>query len=433
MKKNEIVEVVCLDLSDLGAGICRVNNEVVFVYDLLPSEVAKIKIIKTYSKYAIGKVIERIVDSPARQKEPCPVARWCGGCQLQEVRYEDQLVFKNEWLKKLFPQENLQPIIGSDLDLFYRNKAQFPMQVVDHEVKMGFYRLHSNSIVDTYECLIQNDGINEIYGLLKDEIREEEAEGLRHLFIRVSQKTREGQVVWIGSSEKKLHRLNTLLLKNFPWIKSIVFNYNRRQDNVILGDEYKVLYGKDWILEECLGNLVRLHFKSFFQVNPKQMEVLYQIAIDLADLKKSDRCIELYAGTGTIGMAISKYVKEVIGVEIVPEAVENAKANVELNGIENCHYICQDASQFVKAFKKRCDVLFVDPPRKGMSEEGIGQIKEISPRKVVYISCNPKTLKRDIERFDLIGYSCSILQPVDMFPYTTGIECVALLTKKEIE
>lgn len=431
MKKNDEYDVYCTDLSDQGAGICKVDEEVVFVFGLLPNERAKIKIIKVYSRYAIGRLLKLEKESGARQIAPCPVAKWCGGCQLQIVKYEAQCEFKDQWMARLFKQERLYPILKAKEPLFYRNKAQFPIQLHDGARKMGFYKRHSNEIVDTNECLIQNDGINRIYSFLYEHLDEACARGLRHVFIRCSLSNDQVQVVWIGREKtREIEALSNSLRQAFPNIVSIVFNYNERKDNVILGEDYEVLYGSDSIIETCLGNEVVLHFKSFFQVNPKQMEVLYQRAIELAGLQKGDRCIELYAGTGTIGMAVSKYVKEVIGVEIVKEAVENANENARRNGIENCCFVCEDASKFVKKYTGDVDVLFVDPPRKGLSEEGIEQIHRLSPNRVVYISCNPNTLKRDIERFREQAYDCVCIQPVDMFPYTSGIESIALLCKK---
>lgn len=423
MKKNEMYEATCTDLTDMGAGIVKINDEVVFVYDLLPGEEAVIKIIKTYSKYAIGKVVERKTQSPFRQHPPCPVAKWCGGCQLQHVAYEGQCAFKDQWMNELFRGLNVKKIIPAKDPAYYRNKAQFPVRVKEGKIEMGFYKLHSNDVVDTRSCMIESSRINDLFLWIKEHCSIAQAEELRHVMIRNE------QVVFIGRKNIDLAQLTKDMIKEFPDLESVVFNENLRKDNVILGEKYKVLFGKDWMMSECLGNKVKLHFKSFFQVNQKQMEVLYQTAIDLADFQGNERCVELYAGTGTIGMAISKYVKEVIGVEIVQEAVENANENVKLNGIKNCRYICQDATQFAKEFEGKCDVLIVDPPRKGLSEEGISHIERIDPKKVIYISCNPKTLKRDIDRLKEKNYVTKQIQPVDMFPYTTGIECVSLIEK----
>ena len=224
--------------------------------------------------------------------------------------------------------------------------------------------------------------------------------------------------------------LSKLLKNTFSNITSIVFNYNTRNDNVILGDTYKVLYGNDYIIEKCLGNKVKLHFKSFFQVNPIQMEVLYNQAIKAANLSGNETCIDMYAGTGTIGMAVSKHAKSVIGVEIVKEAVDNANDNTKMNHLDNCHYVCQDATDFAHERKSdKIDVVFIDPPRKGMAENGIQDTVTMQPEKIIYVSCNPKTLSRDLKIFKNYGYQCEYVQPVDMFCQTTGLECVAKLSK----
>ena len=195
---------------------------------------------------------------------------------------------------------------------------------------------------------------------------------------------------------------------------------------MILGDTYKVLYGNDYIIEKCLGNKVKLHFKSFFQVNPIQMEVLYNQAIKAANLSGNETCIDMYAGTGTIGMAVSKHAKSVIGVEIVKEAVDNANENTKMNHLDNCHYVCQDATDFAHEHKNdKIDVVFIDPPRKGMTENGIQDTVTMQPEKIIYVSCNPKTLSRDLKIFKNYGYQCEYVQPVDMFCQTTGLECVA--------
>ena len=219
-------------------------------------------------------------------------------------------------------------------------------------------------------------------------------------------------------NEKNIFSLSKLLKNTFSNITSIVFNYNTRNDNVILGDTYKVLYGNDYIIEKCLGNKVKLHFKSFFQVNPIQMEVLYNQAIKAANLFGNETCIDMYAGTGTIG------------VEIVKEAVDNANDNTKMNHLDNCHYICQDATDFAHDHKDdKIDVIFIDPPRKGMTENGIKDTITMQPDKIIYVSCNPKTLSRDLKIFKNYGYQCEYVQPVDMFCQTTGLECVAKLVK----
>ena len=429
MKKNEEYIVTCIDDTDLNSGVVKIDDMVVFVPNLLIGEKAKIKIVKVNKKYAFGIIIELLKPSINRQELTCVVAKTCGGCQLQHMSYAYQLDYKYKHVKKLFEDIEVKPILGMDNPWYYRNKAQFPVKIKDGKVQMGFYRQHSNDVVTCKECKIQDHVINEVFSFIQKKITLKMAQDLRHVFIRHSS-TDEIQVVFIGKNEKNIISLSDQLKNTFANITSIVFNYNTRNDNVILGDTYKVLYGNDSIIEECLGNKVKLHFKAFFQVNPKQMEVLYSQAIKAANLSGNETCIDMYAGTGTIGMAISKHAKSVIGVEIVKEAVDNANDNTKMNHLDHCHYVCQDATDFAHDHKEdKIDVIFIDPPRKGMTENGIKDTITMQPDKIVYVSCNPKTLSRDLKIFKEYGYQCEYVQPVDMFCQTIGLECVAKLTK----
>ena len=429
MKKNEEYIVACIDDTDLNSGVVKIDDMVVFVPNLLIGEKAKIKIVKVNKKYAFGIIIELLKPSINRQELTCKVAKTCGGCQLQHMSYAYQLDYKYKHVKKLFEGIEVKPILGMDNPWYYRNKAQFPVKIKDGKVQMGFYRQHSNDVVTCKECKIQDHVINEVFSFIQKKITLKMAQDLRHVFIRHSS-TDEIQVVFIGKNEKNIVSLSDQLKNTFANITSIVFNYNTRNDNVILGDTYKVLYGNDYIIEECLGNKVKLHFKAFFQVNPKQMEVLYSQAIKAANLSGNETCIDMYAGTGTIGMAVSKHAKSVIGVEIVKEAVDNANDNTKMNHLDHCHYVCQDATDFAHDHKEdKIDVIFIDPPRKGMTENGIKDTITMQPDKIVYVSCNPKTLSRDLKIFKEYGYQCEYVQPVDMFCQTIGLECVAKLTK----
>lgn len=429
MKKNEEYIVTCIDDTDLNSGVVKIDDMVVFVPNLLIGEKAKIKIVKVNKKYAFGIIIELLKPSINRQELTCEVAKACGGCQLQHMSYAYQLDYKYKNVKKLFEDIEVKPILGMGNPWYYRNKAQFPVKIKDGKVQMGFYRQHSNDVVTCKECKIQDHVINEVFSFIQKKITLKMAQDLRHVFIRHSS-TDEIQVVFIGKNEKNIISLSDQLKNTFANITSIVFNYNTRNDNVILGDTYKVLYGNDSIIEECLGNKVKLHFKAFFQVNPKQMEVLYSQAIKAANLSGNETCIDMYAGTGTIGMAVSKHAKSVIGVEIVKEAVDNANDNTKMNHLDHCHYVCQDATDFAHDHKEdKIDVIFIDPPRKGMTENGIKDTITMQPDKIVYVSCNPKTLSRDLKIFKEYGYQCEYIQPVDMFCQTIGLECVAKLTK----
>ena len=437
MKKNQELEVTCTDLSDLGFGIAHHDGMTIFVSDLLPEETALIRILKVQKTYAIGKVIKRLTTSPNRTTPICPKANCCGGCQLMHIQYPAQLQYKEKQLKDLFAsvskETKVLPPLGMKEPYFYRNKAQFPIAVKDGKIISGFYKPRSNDIVPVEECFIQSKKINEIYQWLLAHLTLDQAKFLRHLFIRHSAKTGQVQVVFIGMKNHGLKKLAHQLVSEHPEVKSVVFNENLRNDNVILGDDYEVLFGSDSLEEQCLDLSILLHFKSFFQVNPSQMEVLYSKALEMANLTKDDEVIELYSGTGTIGLLASKQAKKVIGVEIVPEAVENAKENQRRNHIENAEFVCMDATDFVRQNEKPADVVFIDPPRKGMSPQGIQDVCDLQPKRIVYISCNPRTLVRDIKLFEEHGYKTPVIQPVDMFSQTTGMECIALIEPENLE
>lgn len=435
IKKNDELTLECTDLSDQGFGIGHHQGMTIFAADLLPGEKARVRIIRPAKTYAIAKVIERLCDSPDRVKPACGAAGRCGGCALMHLSYPTQLLGKHRQLSDLFhkvdPDIQVLEPLGMDNPYYYRNKAQFPIQVKDGHAEGGFYRPRSNTIVPVRECLIQHPMINRIYAWLIDHLSAGQAEGLRHLLIRYSEKTDQAQVVFIGRHNNDLQSVTEELTETFPQIVSVVFNENTRNDNVILGDTYTVLYGSDSLLENCMGLDISLHFKSFYQVNPQMMEKLYAKALELAGLRPDDQVIELYSGTGTIGLLASRHVKHVTGVEIVKEAVDNAMDNARRNHISNAEFVCMDASEFAAKNEKSADVVFVDPPRKGMSAQGIEDIARLSPRALIYISCNPRTLARDLGLFKEHGYFADVIQPVDLFSHTTGMECVARLQKKE--
>lgn len=431
MKKNEVYTTQIIDLTNMAYGVARIDGLVVFVPNVLPQEEVKIGITKVCKKYAYARLIKIIKPSPDRIEPVCPVADKCGGCQLQHMRYAAQLAYKQRLVQDLMPNQEVRYPLGMEDPYAYRNKAQFPIHIKNNQVFMGFYRVHSNDIVPIQQCAIQDPVINELYAWFQEHLTVSLAQGLRHLYIRYIQSTNQSQIVLIGQHKNDWEQLVKDCVSTFDHVASIVFNQNNRKDNVILGEKYEVLYGKPYILATCFENKVHLHFKSFFQVNSVQMEVLYKQALQAANLDSSMTVIDLYAGTGTIGMMAARYVKQVIGVEIVPEAVENAKENYALNDLYNGSYFCMDASVFAHEMKEKVDVVFVDPPRKGMSEQGIDDIARLNPQRVVYVSCNPKTLARDIKIFEQEGYHCEYVQPVDLFCQTNGIECVAKLEKMD--
>lgn len=431
MKKNQEFELEITDISDQGFGIGHYQGMTIFVSNLLPKEKALVRVIKVEKTYAIARVMKLIKQSDERVQPLCDQAGRCGGCAFMHLNYPSQLAYKHKQLMDLFNKVSAKievlPILAMEDPYYYRNKAQFPIGVQNGQVVGGFYKARTNQIVPIQECKIQSKEINDIYHWVLNHLSLQQAENLRHLFIRHSKKTGNLQVVFIGQKNINLQAITVDLVDQFPSIQSVIFNENKRADNVILGDQYQVLYGSDCIIEQCLNLEIQLHFKSFFQVNPDQMEVLYSNALSLANLEKTDHVIELYSGTGTIGLLAAKQAGHVIGVEIVEDAVKNAKDNQKRNGIENAEFICMDATKFAHQNQNQADVVFVDPPRKGMTKQGIEDICALNPKRIVYVSCNPRTLARDLKEFYGRGYTCPTIQPVDMFPHTTGVESIALL------
>ena len=432
MQKNELYPVICEDITNQGYGIVHIDAMTVFVFGLLPGEKAKIRILKVLSRYAFGKIEERYTSSAHRQEPVCPAFGKCGGCAFLHMEYSASLKVKQDYVQSLFDRARLP--IKVEFPLFpqdpyaYRNKAQFPVQVKEGKVQMGFYRPHSHDVINCPKCMIQSDAINHVYQTIRQKIQPEAAAGLRHVLIR-SNRNNKIQIVWIGS-ENRFQTLSQELVATLPQIVSIVFNKNTRKDNVILGETYEVLYGTDFLVQECRGLQMDVHFKSFYQVNPVMMEVLYQTAIDLADLQDFMHVVDLYSGTGTISCLVSRHVQSVIGVEIVEEAVQDAKRNALRNHLDNVEFVCEDAGVYARKHAQKTDVLFVDPPRKGLSIEATEHIQSFDPDKIIYISCNPNTLVRDAKRLQEAGYACQRVQPVDMFCQTAGLECVSLFVKR---
>lgn len=433
MKKNDRFTVTIEDETNLGYGVTHIDGMTVFVANALPHEVMEIQILKVKNTYTYARYVNIITPSLERTKVKCEVAHQCGGCQLQHRTYDSQCSFKQAQIEKLFPNEIVKEIISAQHPWYYRNKAQFPVQIKDGQVKIGFYRNHSNDIIENADCCIQSKAINDIYQFLKENLSVEEAEGLRHILMRSNSK-QELQLVFIGTKNLGWKSLITKLTDSHPNVNGILFNKNQRNDNVILGDEYKVLWGNERLPMECMNNQISLSFQSFFQVNTEQMERLYQCVLEAGQFQPTDHVIEFYSGTGTIGMSVANQVKKVTGVEIEPKAVEDAKENCRINGITNCEYICQDATEFAREMaerKEEVDAVIVDPPRKGCTKQGILDMTGLNPEKIIYVSCNPVTLKRDLEIFKSQGYQCQWIQPVDMFPQTIHVETVCLLSQRK--
>lgn len=375
----------------------------------------------------------------------CPVAKKCGGCQLQNMTYDNQLAWKQGRVQELLGKfGKINKIIGMSNPLNYRNKVQSAFGMTrDKKLISGIYQSSSKTIVNNDKCMIEDKLADKIIADIKYILPElgivpyNEFNGqglLRHILVKRGFKTNETMVVFVGASpifpQKK--KFVSELLKIHPEINTIVFNINPDGPSMLLGEKEQVLYGKGYIEDILCGFKFRISARSFYQINPKQTEVLYNTAIDYAEFTGNETVIDAYCGIGTIGLIASKKAKEVIGVESNNAAVKDAIINAKINGVKNERFICQDAGKFMLEMaeeNKSCDVVLMDPPRAGSDVKFLSSVVTLSPKKVVYISCNPETLARDLDYLVKNGYKVRKIQPVDMFPYTNHVETVVLLSK----
>ena len=465
IQKNDEYIVTIESMGSEGEGIARIDGYALFIKDAIDGDKAKVKVIKTKKTYGYARVIEILEPSKHRVNARCNIARQCGGCQLQHVSYEKQLAYKEDKVKncltriggftvtsieeeKNFKEGTilLEPIIGMEEPYYYRNKAQFPVGVnKEGRIATGFYAARTHSIIETTNCLIQAKENNELLTIVMDFLKEyhisvydeNSHEGLvRHVLTRVGFKTKEIMVCLIINGDN-LPYADVLVkrLTKVPNMKSICININKEKTNVILGDKVKTLWGQAYITD-YIGN-VKFHISplSFFQVNPVQTLKLYEQALEYADLKGDEMVWDLYCGIGTISLFLAQKAKMVYGVEIVPQAIEDAKKNAKLNEINNAEFYVGAAEEVVpKKYKEEgiyADVIVVDPPRKGCAESLLDTIVAMSPRKVVYVSCDPATLARDLKYLSERGYEVKKARPVDMFGHSSHVETVCLLTKAE--
>lgn len=446
--KDREYEVDVVDIGQGGVGIGKHDGFTVFVDGGLISDKLKVKITKSKKNYAVGEIVEIIEKSPFRVERVCAdKLSDCGGCQIQELDYQKQLDIKTNEVKQTISRIGklndtlVHPTLGMENPFRYRNKAQFPIQKIDGKTVIGFYKKKSHDVIPTDKCIIQHDVNDKIIKIIKTYIKaynvsiydEKTHTGvLRHLVTKVGFETKEVMVVLVANGKKLpyLNELASVLKENVPGFKTLVLNTNREKTNVILGKENKVIYG-DGKINDYIGDLVfEISPLSFFQVNPSQTEVLYNKALEYADLKENDTVFDIYCGIGTISLFLAQKAKKVYGVEIVGDAIKDAKINAKLNKLENTEFFVGKAEEVVpKLYKegKTANVVVVDPPRKGCEESVLDTIVSMEPDKVVYVSCNPSTLARDLAYLDERGYKCKEIQPVDMFPHTMHVESVALL------
>ncbi|MCU9614346.1 23S rRNA (uracil(1939)-C(5))-methyltransferase RlmD [Caldibacillus lycopersici] len=450
VKKNDYLEVSFEDLTHDGHGVAKVDGYPIFVAKGLPGETAKIKVIKVNKNYGVGKLIDIVTTSPYRVDIDRGEAHKYGGCQLEHISYEGQLQFKQNQVKQVLTRLGkladvpVHPILGMENPWHYRNKAQVPVGERDGKLISGFYKPRSHEIVDTDESVLHIKEINEAIRIVKEIANElnipaynEEAHKgvLRHIMARFGRQTGELMVVIITNTPElpQQKKLVEQIVARVPHVKSIVHNINSKRTNVIFGDKTKLLWGAD-VIYDYIGDVkFAISARSFYQVNPVQTKVLYDKALEYADLTGEETVIDAYCGIGTISLFLAQKAKKVYGVEIVPEAIEDARSNAELNGFTNVEFAVGGAEDVIPKWAENgitADVLVVDPPRKGCDEKLLNTILEMKPKKVVYVSCNPATLARDLRILEDGGYRTMEVQPVDMFPQTTHVECCVLLVKK---
>ncbi len=447
--KNQILEVEITDVTPTGDGVAKPEGYPLFIKGGVTGDTLKVTVTKTNKSYGFAKIDDIINPSPYRTEPPCDVFEVCGGCDFMHIDYTHQkeiksnTVFNN--LVRLGDAKDFQyeEIIGAHNIYGYRNKAQFPIGKVKGKIVCGFYSKKSHDIIPCTQCMIQNDDINKAVGAFLEYANESRLSVydekrhsglLRHIYVRSGNKTGEMLVVIVTNSSSPLPNRDMLIKKlaSVKGVRGIIQNINTARTNLVLGEENRIVWGEEQITSN-IGNLsFRISPQSFFQVNGEQTEKLYAKALEYADISKDDTVFDLYCGVGSISLFLAGSAKKVIGVEIVEKAIENAKENARLNSIDNAKFYAGDCGKVVDELIQKgetADVVVVDPPRKGCSEDLLKLVDTISPKKLVYVSCNSATLARDVKIMAQYGYKLVKACAVDLFPMSGHCEAVALLCR----
>ncbi|MBR2868831.1 MAG: 23S rRNA (uracil(1939)-C(5))-methyltransferase RlmD [Clostridia bacterium] len=449
LKKNDRIKLNIESCSSNGSGIGHYEGMAVFVPATAVGDEITAHILKVKKTYAFAKVESILTPSPERIEAECPVYLRCGGCVFSHMNYKAEAELKAAHVAECFRriggvEPEFEPVVAAETDKRYRNKAQYPVAYDNGEIKTGFYSSHSHRVVHCPDCMLQPTEFEKILRVFTDYVKannvtvydETAHKGLlRHIYLRKGTKSGEIMVCAVinGNRLPDENGLVAALTEAEPDIRSIIVNVNKEKTNVILGKTCRTLWGEDYITDILCGLTFRISPLSFYQVNRDQAEKLYNKAAEYADLSVNETVLDLYCGAGTIGLSMAKKAKEVIGVEIVPEAIEDAKLNAKINGIENARFICGDAAEAAETLKNEgiCpDVIILDPPRKGCSPDMINTAAEMNPKRIVYVSCDPATLARDCGIFADLGYTAVRATPVDMFPRTGHVETVVLLSQR---
>ncbi|MFD1037088.1 23S rRNA (uracil(1939)-C(5))-methyltransferase RlmD [Virgibacillus byunsanensis] len=451
VKKNETITLSFEDLTHEGNGVGKVNGYPLFVPYALPGEEATVKVIKVNKNFGFGKLIDVKNPSPERVEPPCNVFYKCGGCQIQHMSYDMQLEMKQNQVKSVMRKVAhldhvpVHSTIGMEDPWRYRNKVQIPVGEKDGELITGFYQKRSHHIIEDQEtCVIQDElndraveAVRRLATRLGISAYDEKTDRgtLRHIMVRTGRETKDTMIVIVTRTDKLPHKEELVkeLTETYPHVKSIIHNINNKRTNVVLGNKTNVLWGDEYIYDTIGDIRFAISAKSFYQVNPPQTKTLYDKALEYADITSDDVVIDAYCGIGTISLFLAEKAKQVYGVEIVPEAISDAKNNAKLNGITNVDFVVGEAEKVMpwwKAQGLRPDVIIVDPPRKGCDEELLKAMTDMQPKRIVYVSCNPSTLARDLRVLEDGGYETKEVQPVDMFPQTNHVECVVRVELK---
>lgn len=457
IKKNEEYIVDIIDNGYEGEGIAKINDYIIFIPQAIKGEKCKILILKTTASHGFGKILEILETASSREKVDCSTYTRCGGCNLRHINYQATLKMKQEVVQNLVNKTLKQKIgvqntIGMKNPYNYRNKAQYPLGYTKNgEVVTGIFAARTHEVIPMKECKIQSHISEQIATTIVEFLNqnkisvynEKTGKGLfRHIVIKVGVKTKEIMCVLVINGEnipKEKELVECIIdgLKQSEFkLKTVVKNINTKNTNVILGNKNITIYGDGYIYDKLGDYTFKISPMSFYQTNPVQTEVLYNKAIEGANLKADDILLDLYCGIGTIGIYASKFVKRVYGIEIVEQAIEDAKENAKINNIENIEFTGGDVEKVLENLlhEKHItpNVVFVDPPRRGLDDTTINNILKLSPEKLVYISCNPATMVRDLSKLEE-KYNIKEIQPVDMFPFTSHVECVSVLHRKSFE
>ena len=451
LERNQIYETVIADYTAEGQGVARIEGCAVFVPNAIRGERCRVRIEKVGKTWAAGKITEILEKSPHRVQRECPISASCGGCDFWHMDYEEECGLKADRVRQALNRiggENLEelPILTAPTCLGYRNKAQYPVASRKGRVYAGFFKAGTHQVVENDRCRILPEETDLVKRLVEDYVNQYKISAydeaahtglLRHIYVRRG--TVSGEVlVCLVLNGRKLPQPEALIekLKTVPGFATLVLSVNTRQGNAVLGDEFLTLYGPGYIEDTLCGLRFRLSPRSFYQVNHHQAQRLYEAAIAQARITKKDLVLDLYCGVGTITLCMAKAAGKVIGVEVIAQAVVDARENAARNGIENAEFLCADAGKAALELEKqgiRPDVVVVDPPRKGLNADAIEALAKMSPRRIVYVSCDPATLARDVALLKARGYALESAQAADLFPRCAHVESVVCLSREKAD